>query len=172
MKFKERSISVLVLLLCGLWYLYSGRISDSTMPGAPGPRFFPYVIIGTLVFLTLLYEVLRSRGPAVPAPAVIEVPAAVTGDGAEGEGCIDPDDLVPDRKYVVFSFLLIFLYVLGIDYLGFYPATVPAVFIVLKAVLRMKSWTMAIAGTAAIAGSVFVIFTVLLQLPLPRGQVW
>ena len=73
LKKSERSISVLLLVLCGFWLVLTFQVPDSTMPGAPGPRFFPLCVLGILAGLSLLLLYFSSR--KAPKPG-IEAPAA------------------------------------------------------------------------------------------------
>lgn len=167
MKMTERSISVLTILLCAFWLVFTFQIPEATMPGAPGPRFFPYLIITILALLAGLHIALSYR----KKPELKKIPDIEEAEAGEGEGCIDPADLLPNRRYVIFSFALIFFYILGIDFLGFYISTVPAVFLALHVAMKVKR-AFALLGTAAISGSIFAVFTLILKLPLPRGLFW
>jgi hypothetical protein len=149
MQLKERLISVFLLVVCAVWLIYSRNISGATMPGTPGPKFFPFVVVGILAFLTILNEVLNIR--------------------AVREKQTSRKDAATDRRKVLFSFVLIFLYVVGIDLFGFYPATSALVFCALKGLIRIAGWLKPLAATVLITGSVFVIFTLIFQLSLPRG---
>jgi hypothetical protein len=163
MKFGERSVSVLSLTLCAVWLLYSRKIATISISGAPGPNFFPFIIVGVLACLTILKEALSFRELVREKKAgspVRDKKAAVEGSPRDEE--------IPDRKKTVFSFILIFLFVAGIDTLGFYPSTVITVFAALKFIMRITIRP-ALISTAVITGSVFVIFTLFFQLPLPRG---
>jgi hypothetical protein len=164
LKFNERAISVLLLAVCALWLMYSPNISDATMPGVPGPKVFPFIIVGLLAALTILKEILTFRGPSrrkkpKNLAAARKVPAEAASRNEEA----------PDRKKVIFSFILVFLFVVGIDTIGFYPATLITVFVALKFILGISQWPRVLIGTAAITVSVFIIFTLIFQLPLPRG---
>ena len=73
---------------------------------------------------------------------------------------------------MVFSFALIFLYVIGIDVVGFYGATFVAVFLSLRVAMQIRNWLHATASALVITGSVYAVFTLLFQLPLPHGSLW
>ena len=162
-KKSERFVSIFLLLICALWIGYSGRVPSATMPGAPGPNFFPFIIVGLLAFLTILNEALffrrwlRDRKKETDADQSVKpVQAAQAGER-------------PSTKKTILSFAVIFLFVLGIDHLGFFTSTLIAVFIILKGILAIQSWLKVLFSTAVITGSIFVIFSLLFRLPLPRG---
>ncbi len=174
---RERYFSVLVLVFCALWLFNTPAIPSATMPGAPGPRFFPYLVIGVLSGLSILQFILSFRKGSnkigegnVP---VKPLPIPQEEESGEGEGCVDPDDLEPDRKSLVSAFILIALYVVGIDVVGFYPATIPAVFLSLFIASKgKKPWFKLLPGTALICLGVYGVFTLALHVPLPAGRVW
>jgi hypothetical protein len=174
---RERYFSVLVLVFCALWLINTPSIPSATMPGAPGPRFFPYLVIGVLSGLCILqfilsYRKISSKSDEKSVP-IKPLPIPEDEEPVEGEGCIDPDDLEPDRKSLFSAFILIVLYVVGIDVVGFYPATIPAVFLSLFiASKRKKSWFKLLPGTAFICLGVYGVFTLALHIPLPAGRIW
>ena len=186
---KERYFSVLVLGLCTFWVLNSHSIPPATMPGAPGPNFFPYLVTGCLAVFALIQIALtfRSSKRAIQVqgtPQVTIQPLPISKDDAEegelGElkdeeegGCVDPDDLVPDRRSLIASFLLTLLYVVGIDLVGFYLATIPAVFFGLFIAMKGKTpWYRLLLPTALITAAVYGVFTLALQVNLPAGKIW
>ncbi|MDR1932938.1 MAG: tripartite tricarboxylate transporter TctB family protein [Spirochaetales bacterium] len=171
MKIKNHSVAILALIVCGVWLLYSAKISDSTMPGAPGPKFFPYIIISLLAFLTILNEILSWR--RLLQKKKMKTAGSVRGGVSEQEDCAHSPvqsfgEEAADRKKTFLSFVLIFFYIAGIDVIGFYPAAVLALFLALKGIMRIN-WLKSLSGTAIISGSVFIIFSLVFQLPLPRG---
>jgi hypothetical protein len=163
LKLQEHSVAVMTLVICGIWLLYSAKIQDATMPGAPGPKFFPYIIVSLLAFLTILNEILVWRRLSHGAAVKKTYP----GDG-EKPPVKNSAEETADRKKSFFSFVLIFFYIAAIDIFGFYPAALTAVFLGLKGIMRI-SWLKSLSGAAIITGSVFVVFTLGFQLPLPRG---
>lgn len=177
---KDRYFSVLVLGLCAFWYFNSRSIPAATMPGAPGPKFFPYLVTGCLAVFALIQLALSFRNPKVAsAPSIPIRPLSIKeGEGQEeieGQegGCVDPDDLVPDRRSLIASFLLILGYVVGIDLVGFYPATIPAVFFGLFIAMKGKTpWYRLLVPTALITAAVYGVFTFALQVNLPTGKIW
>ena len=180
---KDRYFSVLVLGFCAFWFLNSRSIPPATMPGAPGPKFFPYLVIGCLAFFALIQFALSFRHPKktvpLPAPLPVSPPSASEVTGAEeiGEvaegGCVDPDDLVPDRRSLIASFLLILFYVGGIDLAGFYLATIPAVFFGLLIAVKGKTpWYQLVLPAILITAAIYGVFTLALRVNLPAGKLF
>lgn len=157
-KVHEHFASVLLLIVCALWLGYSGRISDVTMPGTPGPKFFPFIIVGLLAFLTILNEVLSFSHSFREKKQNTYV---VTGTVRPGE--------VTEQKKTVLSFIFIFLYILGIDFIGFYISTLLSVFLILRGIIEIQKWTKVLITTVIITGSIYIVFSVIFRLPLPRG---
>lgn len=159
-KINERFVFIFLLLVCAMWIGYSGRIPNVTLPGAPGPNFFPFIIVALLAFLTILHEVLffsrwlreKKKEPAGTAKTV------PSGGSAK-----------PNQKKVIVSFTLLFLFVLGIDYIGFYTSTLITIFLIFKGIFALQSWLKSLFITVVITGSIFVVFTLLFRLSLPRG---
>lgn len=180
---KDRYFSVLVLGLCAFWLVSSRSIPPATMPGAPGPKFFPYLVMGCLAVFALLQFALSFRNPkeTVSPPTPIPIRTLPASEKTEGEGigeddeggCVDPDDLVPDRRSLVASFLLILFYVVGIDLVGFYLATIPAVFLGLFIAVKGKTpWYKLMLPTALITAAIYGVFTLALRVNLPAGKLF
>jgi hypothetical protein len=174
-KRSEHIVSVCLLGICALWLIYSRNISGATMPGTPGPKFFPFIIVALLAFLTILKEILDWRRMSDPenknaGTAATEVP----GTGLQSQATKKDDepndaDTKGELRRVVLSFVLIFLYVVGIEVIGFYVATILAVCISLKGIIGIPGWLKVSMVTLIITGAVFLIFWVLFKVPLPQG---
>jgi len=86
---------------------------------------------------------------------------------------VDPDDLVPDRRSLIASFLLILFYVVGIDLVGFYLATIPTVFFGLFIAVKEKTaWYKLMLPTALITAAIYGVFTLALKVNLPAGKLF
>ena len=155
---RDRFVSIFLLLVCGVWIGYSGRVQGATMPGAPGPLFFPFIIVGILAFLVILNEALFFRRWLSERKK--ETVAAAKAPRPEG---------TPNQKKVILSFALIFLYVVGIDHIGFYVSTLITVFVIFKLIFAMQSWIKTLFSALGITGVIYLIFTFSFGLFLPRG---
>ncbi len=130
---------------------------------------------GTLVALGVvsLVEALRIRDDwqgAKLMPAALAVALAVLGAGHAVPALAAAERLAwPDAagwRRVVFVFGLLALYVAGLPFLGFLPATALFVLILVRA-LGAFSWVLAIALTGAIAVASHLVFQRWLGMPLP-----
>jgi hypothetical protein len=166
-KRREHIVSVFLLGICLLWLIYSRNISGATMPGTPGPKFFPFIIVALLAFLTILKEIFDWRqtvGPENKTSGTEPRSQAFEKDG-EPNNAVNKGEL----RRVFLSFLLMFLYVVGIETIGFYVVTILAVFITLKGIIGIPGWLKVSMATLIITGAVFLIFWVLFKVPLPQG---
>ena len=152
-------MSAFLLFVCVVFLIQSRNISTLSLPGTPGPRVFPFVIIGLLAFCVILHEGLAIR----------RLILGKKSDNNDASTEKPKNQEKQDLKKVLLSFVVIFLYVLGIDYLGFYPSTALVVFIVLKFIFESRSWLRTLISTALISGSIYVIFALLFSVRLPRG---
>jgi hypothetical protein len=73
---------------------------------------------------------------------------------------------------MLYSFIAIFLYAVLTGLIGFYVATVPFVFVIIKLIMNTKSWLKSIIATVVITGAVYLVFTVFFKLSLPSGSLW
>lgn len=169
MKNSDRYVSIAILGLAGLWTFLTFQIKDNSLPGAPGPRFFPFLVIIclTLCVIGLLVSTYKKKAVPATAPAAKQV-AEATGDGA----CDDIEEPKPIPRRMIYSFIAMFAYVVATALVGFYVATVPFLIVVLKGIMKTKSWIHTLIGTAVITGVIYLIFTVFFKLSLPAGSLW
>lgn len=149
-----------LLLLAGLFYLFSGRIEYSPRPGALGPDFWPKLASG-LMAVVCIYEIVKALwfGSGDEAHGITD---ALEGSEEEGEEVrrhlplligggiliIAYGALLP-----VFGFVLgTFLFLVAFMYLGRYRA-------------HLVIWLASIIGTLFVA----VIFLKVVYVSLPRG---
>ena len=181
MKNTDRYVSIVLLALAGLWTYLTFQIKAFSLPGAPGPRFFPLVVIAILVLISLQLLVSSFKKGSVPQPVKAKKQDAKTADivasqqeaSQPREGvCEEFEEPKPIPAKMVYSFIAIFLYVLLTGLIGFYVATVPFVFVSIKLIMDTKSWPKSIIATVLITGIVYLIFTVFFKLSLPSGSLW
>ena len=143
-----------VVLLAAVWlWLSYEYIPGPRAAGEPGPRAFPL----------LLGFVLLALGALVTAAAFRH---------AEGES-VEEEIAAPTRREATFvcaTFGLLLLYAFLLEHAGFVAATPVVVLLLLRGVLRVRSW----ATNALMAGGItlacWLTFAVLLEAPLPRGS--
>ena len=181
MKNADRYVSIILLGIAGVWTYLTFQIKSISLPGAPGPRFFPLLVIGVLVLVTLQLFVssFKKGNVAIQVKAKkqdakkIDIVAAEAVEAEPRDGvCEEIEEPKPVPAKIVYSFITIFLYVLLTGLIGFYVATVPFIFVVIKWIMNTKSWTKTIIATVAITGIVYLIFTVFFKLSLPSGSLW
>jgi hypothetical protein len=183
MKNSDRYVSIALIGLSGFWTYQTFQIRANALPGAPGPRFFPFLVIGLLFLfsLQLLVSTFKKDKKLVKAKVPAHLAAADTAAtstpktgsvGATDAVCDDYTEPEPIPKRIIYSFIAIFLYVVASGIVGFYVATVPFVFTVIKWIMKTKSWIHSIIGTLVITGVIYLIFTVFFKLSLPRGSLW
>jgi putative tricarboxylic transport membrane protein len=141
--------------LC-LAYLY---IPASTTPGEPGPRAFPIVLGGALLLLGLAITIsgfARRREVAPPAT--------------------DPDhkesQLKHELRIVIGTFGLLMLYAFLMEKTGFLASTPIVLILALAGLLRMRRWAFIALMSGGITLVCWLVFVVLLRVPLPRGSWW
>jgi putative tricarboxylic transport membrane protein len=138
--------------------------------GAPGPGFFPRLIAILLTGLGLILAVTSLRRPrqaegagdtaSVAEGAGDTVPLA-EGDGTAGDG---------RRRFLRAAslWLLFSLAVPLVAILGFVPASVAFIYVLLFTLEKRRNWR-AVAVAIAAPVAVSFIFTVLLKVQLPQG---
>ena len=181
MKNSDRYVSIVLLGLAGLWTYLTFQIKANTLPGAPGPRFFPLVIIAVLALLALALLIGSFKKGAVSKPVaakkqdtkMADIVAAQAAAAAPGkEVCEEFEEPKPVPLKMLYSFIAIFLYAVLTGLIGFYVATVPFVFVIIKLIMNTKSWLKSIIATVVITGAVYLVFTVFFKLSLPSGSLW
>jgi putative tricarboxylic transport membrane protein len=138
-------INGLVVFLLAFLIFWQGRGLSVGSLHAPGPGFFPALIAGVLVVLSLVLMARGGKGEGEEAP--------VTGSS-------------------IFRMLLVFLalicYFLLLEYLGFVIISFLLMFFLFVWVGRQK-WYMALASAVVCIALAFLLFEVLLKSNLPRG---
>lgn len=146
------------LSLGWLWlaYLY---IPASSTPGEPGPRAFPIVLGCALLLLGLAMTVsgFARRGKVAAAK-----PAADT----------DASPLKHELRIVLGTFGLLMLYAFLMEKTGFLVSTPIVLVLALAGLLRMRRWTFIALMSGGTTLVCWLVFVVLLRVPLPHGSWW
>ncbi len=124
-----------------------------------GPAFFPSVVLGALILISLLQiaHVLRSHARPSAEYAC-----------AEGEEDVRHDR--PDIAAFAITLSAAILYVVGMQYVGFLPATVVFQAAIFGLVFGMRTLNGLVLLPGLLTTIYFIIFLRLLELPLPQGQ--
>ena len=149
--FRDRDVSSSVFwALVGILFSIGGIHYGIRRSGIPGPGFLPFVtgLILVVLSLTLLISgVLRKRSSATFA-----------------------EPLLPDRQAIqrILQVLVaLCFYALAMERLGFAPTTF--LFMVLALRLEPRRWTFIIPAAIGATAFFFLLFKVLLRVPLPPG---
>ncbi len=149
--FRDRDVtSSLFWILVGILFCIGGLSYGIRRSGIPGPGFLPFVtglILVALSVTLLVARLLKRRGSA----------------GSIGEPM--PGGLALSRILKVLGALC--LYVLILEPLGFILTTF--LFMVLLLRLEPRSWLLIVPGAIGATLFFFVLFKVLLRVPLPSG---
>ncbi|MHA6627500.1 tripartite tricarboxylate transporter TctB family protein [Pseudonocardia sichuanensis] len=116
-----------------------------------GPAFLP-LVLGTVVLVLLAIDAIRQTRRPHPE----EVPAAPTGPGARLRRWSEP----PMHRFVA---LAVVAALLG-PWIGL--AAVPLLILCCLRVVERRSWTRAVLTTALLTAGLYVVFVVLLQVPI------
>lgn len=151
-------LSVLSLGWLLLAYLY---IPASNTPGEPGPRAFPNVLGYALLTLGLMMTVsgLARRRNAAPTEAE-----------ADGDGATSP--VQHELRIVLGTFGLLVLYAFLMEKTGFLVSTPIALVLGMAGILRLRRWRFIAGMSIGTTLVCWVVFSVLLRVPLPRGSWW
>lgn len=141
-----------------LWlaYLY---IPASTTPGEPGPRAFPILLGGALLLLGLAITVsgFARRREVAPVKAKADTDAPPRNH---------------ELRIVLGTFGLLMLYAFLMEKTGFLVSTPIVLVLTLAGLLRMRRWTFIALMSGGTTLVCWLIFVVLLRVPLPRGSLW
>lgn len=149
----------IVLLGITAFFLYqTSLLQSSAVQNEMGPRFFPYVCLTAIgaFSIALLVSSLKTGKIAVKG----DIEEGDTGEAGEGES-------QHTIKEAMIYFGMILLIIVGVYYLGFFPAMAIGIF----GILWFTGWkphTAGIFSVVAVAAVVF-IFQYLIDIPLPKG---
>lgn len=158
----DRWLGPLLSVLSTGWlllaYLY---IPASNTPGEPGPRAFPNVLGYALLTLGLVMTVsgfARRRDAA-------RTEAKADADGASSA-------VQHELRIVLGTFGLLVLYAFLMERTGFLVSTPIALVLGMAGILRMRRWRFIAGMSIGTTLVCWIVFAVLLRVPLPRGSWW
>lgn len=153
----DRIIGIVLLALGIFWGALTPQINDPSSTGAPGPRFFPYLLAAAIAILGIWLFATTFR----PAKAD-EAAAAQEGEGAAP---------TPASEAVMVgkTFGLLILYVAAVTHLGFLVSTPIALIAAMRWLMGLRSWPRMLAVGVGIGLVLYLAFGVVLNVPLPRG---
>lgn len=151
-------LSMLAVIWLWLSYLF---IPASNTPGEPGPQAFPIMLGCALLLLGLGITAsgfVRQRDTK-PAPAKVSANDKASPVGHE-------------LRIVLGTFGLLLLYAFLMDKLGFLVSTPLVLVLTLAGLLRIRRWAFVAKMSVGTTLVCWLIFVVLLRVPLPRGSWW
>lgn len=146
------------LSLGWLWLSYA-YIPASTTPGEPGPQAFPIVLGYALLLLGLAITVSGFARPRKVAPNKTAADANAA-------------PLNHELRIVLGTFGLLILYAFLMEKTGFLVSTPIVLALVLAGLLRMRRWTFIALMSGGTTLVCWLVFVLLLRVPLPRGSLW
>lgn len=153
-------LSVLALGWLLLAYLY---IPASNVPGEPGPRAFPNVLGYALLLLGMVMTVAGFARRREAAPAQAE--ATANKDPAT-------TPLKHELRIVLGTFGLLVLYAFLMEKTGFLVSTPIVLVLGMAGILHMRRWRFIALMSGGTTLVCWLVFAVLLRVPLPRGSWW
>jgi putative tricarboxylic transport membrane protein len=147
-----------VLSIGWLWLAYF-YIPASSAPEEPGPRAFP-VVLGCV--LLLLGLAITMSGFA--RRREIESTEAAADTNAK--------PLKDELRIVLGTFGLLMLYAFLMEKTGFLVSTPIVLALTLAGLLRIRRWTFIALMSGGTTLVCWLVFVVVLRVPLPRGSLW
>jgi putative tricarboxylic transport membrane protein len=149
-----------LLSLCWLLLTYS-YVPVSNVPGEPGPSSFPNVLGYALLMLGLVMTVSGFTRSHKAEP----VKAKAGGDAATSP-------LKHELRIVLGTFGLLLLYAFLMEKTGFLVSTPIVLVLGMAGILRMRQWRFIAVMSGGTTLVFWLVFVVLLRVPLPHGTLW
>lgn len=142
-------IALVLLAFAGAYAWLALRLPERNIPGSVGLAFVPLLLAGLLAFLAGLLAVHGLRGPSPPAP---------------------PEDM-PGWGQATAVVGLMVLYILAMTRIGFLLATPPYLVMTMWQAGARRPGFIALTAVGMTA-AIWVVFTTLFAVPLPRGPLF
>lgn len=141
-------VAALVLIALGIGYGYlTAGLPKRSLPNTPDPSFFPWIITGCLLLLSVILIAKALTGPRRVDDEAVNAP--------------------PLRTPIVF--LVVFaVYVTVLPYAGFLMTSVPF-FAILMALYGERRWIAIAAWALSVPVLLVLVFRHVFQVPLPKG---
>ena len=156
----NRVIGIILLAFIIWWGYLTSNLPPSTMPGEPGPKFFPFVILGLMALAS--------------AVLVLYKPKKETANAIQSDE-IDNEHTEPEEEFAMIDVLKLFAIFLGgiilIRYVGFNIGLIISLSIMLW-FIGWKLFPRAILFSATVTLAIYFLFTLLLKIPLPKGSLF
>lgn len=159
----DKKSALLILAFSAVMVFFAFKLPESTMEGEPGPAFFPIIL---LVLMAACGLILLLTKPKEKAPEISEEELKKYEElGMEIE--IDEDEQLSLSQ----GLILFGLFLLGIGVMYFFGYVI-GITVGIGSMLIYAGWKIpkSVIVSLIIAGSVYLLFHVLLQVPLPSGK--
>lgn len=175
----NRVISIILIAFVVWWGYHTTKLPETTMANEPGPKFFPFILLGILLLLAIVLFFLKPKKKAAEEEEVIlELPDDVDGEIITEAGAmsreeyeamkeaLQPDEYELRRELILF---LLFGATIGLIYLfGFIIGSIVGT----TAILVFVGWKLfprAILFATLLTVIVFYLFKLMqITLPVPR----
>jgi len=162
------------IVLLGLFLYLRFNLADFVTgrrgAGFVDPDFWPGLLIDFIIVMTLLYgfQVYRRRAAGLDPSEIPDVASRVATSEESASEALHEVAISGDLKRLVLGFFLLWLYIYSMTRIGFLPSTFLFSIVFLRFVGEKRPLVLA-AIPVTIVGSILVVFTRLLVVPLPRG---
>ena len=159
---RDTAVAVILLLVCGIFYLASFSIRDMGYETL-GSEVWPRIILAVLTALCLLYLVL-----SVSRAAKAQKPAGAQGEGGGLKGWYDT------YSNAIWCFIIFGLFLITLPYLGMLIGGVLFVFVTLTLLGGWEGKKLVTHGAIALftVGAMWALFTFGLRVILPEGEIF
>lgn len=153
-------VIALILLVFVIWWGYlTSNLPPTTMPTEPGPRFFPYVILGLMAIVSIALFFTKTKKES---------------DGIQSDE-VDAQEQEKEEEFPMVEVLKLFAVFLGgillIRYVGFSIGMI----ISMSTMLWLIGWKIfpkAILFSATVTIVIYYLFSWFLKIPLPKGTIF
>jgi putative tricarboxylic transport membrane protein len=142
MKARDVAAGAGCLLLAACYAWLTAQLPARSLPHTPGPTFFPWVLAAALALLGTLLILSGARGTT-------------------------PDAAGPRGRFPWAALAAIAAYIALLPWAGFVAASVPFCALLMWIIGERRAWMIA-AGAAGMPFGLMLLFTYVLQIPLPR----
>lgn len=143
-----------------LWLTFQ-YIPSSNTPGEPGPQAFPIVLGCALLLLGLSITVSDFARKKAAAPTKTDAQSDVNAEAKKHE-----------LRIVLGTFGLLMLYAFLMEKTGFLVSTPIVLALTLGGLLRIRRWAFIVKMSVGTTLVCWLVFVVLLRVPLPGGSWW
>lgn len=156
----QRFLGLLLSVLAVVWLWLSYKyIPSSNTPGEPGPQAFPIILGCALLLLGLLIT-------------LSDFSRSASNATAQSEAKKESTSVQHELRIVLGTFGLLMLYAFLMEKIGFLVSTPIVLALTLAGLLKIRRWSFIALLSSGITLVCWLVFVVLLRVPLPGGSWW